>query len=724
MLSGFLFYSAIGIPVEFKDGRFWVSDQRGARMIGIGSLKFNFAGGVTLTPESMKKESDGSFLLEYRSGSNPQIHLSGTILSSGDSMCVTFVLNTPEKFNVGGAMLNLQLSRGIQKGNVEKYGIWNRCAVNPFGESYETFGVKLKRISGKNGVFYLELPGNENWSGAQSEHLSFKKIAPGKYEAGFSLYFADSGGQGFEIAAKHSKQPFGIRLFTQKRNNLWESGPIELKFAVSNVSGSERENVPVSIVVRDYDGKTVVDWKKTESFRVGERKCFTIQIPGSERNLYFAEGAVGNANGPEIFTRTNAAVLPPHEFKFREKSIFGINARMGRVFRDEQEQEVALLKRMGVRQLRGGDNRLTKKAGIESIWHMQCPKEPYNPKNPKHVAQVKRWIDGLLAAQCTIYEFGNEIGHRGTKEERHKLYDAYLSWLNALRAERERRNASFKIIYGTSAFRPELMRLIEEKGIFKLLDGFVVHPGRGYFTADEAAGGWKYLGIVQKSKKIYADYGHADKPIYLTEVYVKTKPNDGWADSYRQSGENALLTAALALAEGMAGFHLYQLHEGISFDENGIDPSNMEYHYGLLHRDNSPKPSFMGYVTAAEELDGAKFLRYVKSADKKKKLRGMEFETPHGKLAILYDRSEGTMQMKHGAFPRKKNEKFFHYEPWLDHWRVRKSHTFKTTRPVVTVVDVLGRRTEIPSENNSVTLSLSGAPVLVYGIQLQGVSEN
>ncbi len=700
----------------FEKGRLWITASDGTKVLGLGNLDVRSPKTDTARLVSVTAADENTQVLEYGFGTNANLKVSGRISESNGVYSCSYFLETPEAFQLSNARLNLQVPHGFKKGNVEKYGTWNRCAANPLGEAYETFNLKLKRVSGKKASLCFELIGDENWSGPHTEYITFKKTEDGKYESHFKLYLSVFG---FEAAAKHAGQPFAVYLDTKRRNNLWEEGPMQLRCVVGNVSGVEQKDVPVTVVVRNYDNKVVVDFKKTLTLKPGAREAFKIPIPETKRNLFFAEASVQAKDGKEIFTRTNAAILPPHEFTHRETSIFGVNARMGRVFRNEKEEEMALLKRMGMRHLRGGwNNALSRKYGIETLFHTQCPGTIYNPTNAAHVAKLRKFVEDVICQDCAVYEFGNEIAFGSDTATRHRLYDAYLSWLKALIAEREARQAKFKIIYGCSSYRPDLFNLIQEKGIWDLLDGFAVHPGRGYFTADLGGGGWRYLGMVQGSRKLLLEAGQGAKPLYLTEVYAKTMPNNNWHDSYRQAGENAVLNAAFALAENVAGFHVYQLHEGISFDENGVNPKNMEYHFGILHRDNSPKPSFMGYVTAAEELDGAKFVRYVKPEDKKDRLNGILFDTPRGKMALLYDRSEGHLQVSHAPFPRRKGEPFFHYEPWLDHWRVRKDHVFKATGKNVTVVDAIGRRTEIPAKDGHVRLNLSGAPVFVYGIDL------
>ena len=164
------------------------------------------------------------------------------------------------------------------------------------------------------------------------------------------------------------------------------------------------------------------------------------------------------------------------------------------------------------------------------------------------------------------------------------------------------------------------------------------------------------------------------------------------------------------MAEGVAAIHFYQLHDGVWHDIGGVNEKDGEYHYGLLMRDNSLKPSAMAYAAAAEALDGAKFVKYYEP--EKSKVRGMIFDTPRGKLAILYDRTEG--------YTLSKNSKNFgHPEPWVSSWKVKHDVKFPVSGESITVIDPIGRARTIPAKNGKVTLTLDGAPLMVLGLDIQ-----
>ena len=101
-----------------------------------------------------------------------------------------------------------------------------------------------------------------------------------------------------------------------------------------------------------------------------------------------------------------------------------------------------------------------------------------------------------------------------------------------------------------------------------------------------------------------------------------------------------------------------------------------------------------------------------------KKLNGFLFETPRGPLAVLWDRTEGYDLRTQGPRKRTRGERFFHFEPWLDNWRVKTSYEFAAADGVqsVEVRDVIGRKSVRTVEDDKVKLELTGSPVFVRGL--------
>ena len=685
-------WGALSVERDASSGISWICGEDGGRIVGVGRVNVK-QGGWRCDVSATEAQDKVVFCFEASGG----------------------------KSAPHGWTFRMPLGKDAEKTareKVFKIGRWRRHPAGLEAQPVETSLGKYKVVKSPHGTVMFSLPGGETWSGDNFESIDFpmSKGAPlGDVSREMSVWPMRKGEEAYECAARVNGVPFALKIGCPVRNNLYASGDAILDYAVTETAGCRMDSAALEIVVRNWDGLEAAAWSEKIRLAPFERHCGRKTVPTPGRGIYFVEMRV-ESDGQEEFTRTSFAVIPPFEFRHNSKPVFGINMRLGSVFRDEVEEEYALVKRLGMRYVRDGDNRVARRHGMEAGVLRNMPKHDFRAGSEDDAKAVSSWLDEIADSGTRLFEFGNEIGHFSNETERHVLYDRYSGWLDVIRAERERRGMDFKIMYGTSSKRPELVRLIAEKGIFGKLDAFVVHPGRLHWTPDMDGEGWKYRGLISGSKRLYAELGFPDTPVFLTETYTKSKPHSEGADSLRQTAENAVLNSVVAAAEGVAGFCAYQLHEGVSYDENGIDTNDVEYSYGILNRDNSLKPAAIGYETAAEELDGAKFVREATIPETQ--LHAFLFDTPSGPLAVLLDRTEGCDLRTQGPRLRAKGESFFHFEPWLDNWRVKTHYVFAAADGVksVEVRDVVGRTRTCPVEGGKVRLELTGSPVFMRGL--------
>ncbi|MFE9885067.1 hypothetical protein [Streptomyces scopuliridis] len=259
-------------------------------------------------------------------------------------------------------------------------------------------------------------------------------------------------------------------------------------------------------------------------------------------------------------------------------------------------------------------------------------------------------------------------------------------------------------------------------GGWDLIDAFAFHPGRGNFTPDYApppsewtqgsAGSyWNFLGALRKAREVVDAYG-GNKELWLTEAYASTKPNAWWTDTYRNAAENVLLTLALAKSEGVRGVNWYQLHDSTIHHPQEADPDNVEYHFGLMNRDTSVKPSLLAFATAARVLDRADFVRHLAFADPD--IKGLLFTTPEGPVSILWSRKDGyVLNAGHTA-----DSWYASPEPWTDPWPTKTdvvAHS-GTVNGTVRELNCIGQERTLTAAGGKVTLRLDGAPRVYYGL--------
>jgi hypothetical protein len=221
---------------------------------------------------------------------------------------------------------------------------------------------------------------------------------------------------------------------------------------------------------------------------------------------------------------------------------------------------------------------------------------------------------------------------------------------------------------------------------------------------------WNFLGAVREARRRIDEYG-GGKELWLTEAYACTRPNHWWNDTLRQAAENTLLTMALCKAEGVDGVNWYQLHDSTIHHPQEADPANPEYHFGLMHRDLSAKPSLLAFATGTRVLQDATFVRWLDFGRIDDDLRGLLFDTPDGPLSILWSRKDGYfLNADHdpdvAAYP--------HPEAWQDDWPAKTALRLRSGR--VTETDCIGRIRSLPGRHGVVELVLDGAPRIYRGL--------
>lgn len=698
----------IGYPeysVQDVNGEPVVFDYEGNPVLRIGKLIFAWSPPVA-TPVKIKRTAPDTFRINYKiDGDNTgKVAVEATLKALPDGhIRLDWLLNAPDSVKTGGVMLELLPQNGAKKSeSVFKSGLWTRDANG--GVPYEVRDGYFRCFNNGRIGLWLRLGGNANYSSSWSEHLDFQKDKDGKYRASAEFLVAPPELSGESAAALFSKRPVGLRLSTDRAFNLRESGAPELKVEITNPHSRGEKEIAFSIIGRNFDGKVVLEEKNSLTIKPLETAALTFRLPEAEREIYFVEAKVAVPGEPEIFSRTNLAILPPHEFKNLNDSKFALSA----YFMIPSEDAVyKLMRRMGVRMLRHGDNRITSKYGILSLDHAGV-----DPNDPPEVAakQIGEILARAAERQNPEIEFCNEWNMSVTGDEKRRLADHYVEVLRQFKAARDKQDPNLKIIgMGMAGADTEFLGIMAGKGAVPLMDGGIaLHPGRGNMTPDYDGDGWTYLGGIRRFRKAMDKLGI--KQLHLSEVYASTNPNDWWKDSYRHAAENVILTYAIGLAEGVESIQFYQLHDSVWHDLGGVNHKDPEYHYGLVMRDGTVKPSLLAYAAIAEALDGAKCVGYLDFGDK---VHGIGFNTPRGPLTIVYDRTDGyflTKQTKDYAAP----------EPWVETWKTRRDKTFNAVGDKVTVIDAIGRSRTVEAKNGKVTLTLSGAPLMVYGIQFQG----
>ncbi|RMB82110.1 hypothetical protein [Streptomyces shenzhenensis] len=520
-------------------------------------------------------------------------------------------------------------------------------------------------------------------------------------------------------------RPLSVDVWTDQPFNLYETAGQTMTLNAEVVNGGPAAKpVTVRWWARDFSGTEVAGGTVSRTLAAGAawQPSFAVTAPG--QGIVFTE-VQAVAGDDTALARTNLSVLPPFGYRAGADSMFGI-ANYPWLLEPSEDAVLGLLRTLGVRWIRiaydGAPGLPVAALDAAGIAHnVELSGIPVGGTAEQIAAWADTNVARALAAGAACFEVANEVNQpwmsgRGA--------DAYVR--DGLRQVTDRLTAagsSMKVMNaGLGGMDHVWTENFRAAGGWDLIDAFAFHPGRGNFTPDYApppeewtlgSNGtyWNFLGALRKARQIVQEYG-GDKEIWLTEAYAATRPNAWWTDTYRHAAENVLLTLALAKAEGVRGVNWYQLHDSTLHHPQEADPDNPEYHYGLMNRDTSAKPSLLAYATAARVLDRATFVRHLAFADAD--IKGLLFTTPDGPVSILWSRKDGyLLNADHTDDPW-----YATPEPWIDPWPTKTdvvAHS-GTVQGTVTEVDCIGRRRTLTAAGGKVTLTLDGAPRVYHGL--------
>ncbi|MGW1345111.1 hypothetical protein ACWCOV_28980 [Kribbella sp. NPDC002412] len=525
----------------------------------------------------------------------------------------------------------------------------------------------------------------------------------------------------------------GIDLWTDQPFNLWTTGGAKtVNLQVVN-AGLTARTVRVDWVVRDWNNTSTTG---TANGTVGARAVWntSFQITLGGRDVRFVEAVVYDAAAPttEIaFARTNLAVLSAFTYGDGDAGMFGM-ANFAYLERPSTAAVLDLMQLIGMRWVR------TAYRNYNNFGASPGPTvDALDAEGFAHNLQLAgelpwdggsaTWADDMVGramySGAQYYECGNELNLTASGRTPAEYVDNVLV---PLRAAMTAKGATFKVMHcGLAGFPDQWIADFGAAGGWEHVDVLAYHPGRGNYVADydpplpwSNETRWNFLGSLRKAKATAV--AHADKELWLTEAYAVTRPNRWWSDTYRHAAENVLLQLALAKVYGVRGVTWYTLNDSIQFQPMEADPDNPEYHYGLLNRDLSPKPSLLAFATVARWLDQSTWLGWAALADPQ--LFGLVFDGPGGKVNILWSRKDGYLL---NTDPDRRIPSSTEYyrtpEPWEDQWPTKTSTTLPTPAATTTVreLNCLGMDVATHQASNSqVTVTLDGAPRIFIGLAL------
>jgi hypothetical protein len=596
------------------------------------------------------------------------------------------------------------------------------------GIPYEdTMGVAHTSTWGElHGMFLLERS-KQAWTNSTWIHSPGALQADGTYVSEADFFFSSA--RPSATASIGTSRELGIEIWTDRNFNIWDAAgeTISLTALVANGGPAER-NVDLTWWVKDFNGVELTAATVTGVVAAASTWEHTFTMPAPGHGISVAEVAAVSGSD-EAFARTTLAVLTPQTYTAGSQSMFGIsNYPWLQV--PSAAAVLDLWQRVGVDRVR-----------ISYVGGPGLPPSAFDERGMSHNIELQpslvisdaaaaQWattnVATAIAAGAEYFEVGNELNRPFNTGVAAQAYidKALRPVVNAVRAS----GAPLKVLNGGLAGmdKPWVENFIAGGG-WELIDGFAYHPGRGNFTPDfDPEGGdwsagatglyWNFAGGLRQLKALMAEHG--EKEIWLTEAYACTRPNGWWNDTYRHAAENVFLTLAMAKAEGIRCVNWYQFHDSVLGNAQFADPENVEYHFGLMNRDVSAKPSLLAYATAAKTFDQATFLGWLDFDEPG--LKGLLFDTPDGEAAVMWSRADGyILNADHDNAGRY----FPAPEVWVDPWPTKTPLTVVTSGDSARQVDSIGQSTALTVNARTTTIVLDGAPRIFYGLRITGSTE-
>jgi hypothetical protein len=693
--------TSTGLKVTGSSGGVQVFDSGGTQLMSFDDFLTDIGSTSAATPTPSLVAVNGHPTIQMDYIVNPDLSITGLFTPIGDTIHIHYdVWSTNNSPQTGISSLIFQAVPGGSSKVRDNQSLWTR-STQTNGVPYEVLDLRGFRFNFPSGKYALiNLPGaNLNWSDPWFSNLPLYHVGGDHWATDADWVLLNSNTiRPTAGPALIKGRPLALDIWTAQPYNLWTNSgsslPVEIQ--VFNAQ-ADTQTVMLSWWARDYNGHVLVSSNAVQHVAAGSAWNQTLSFPAPINGILFVE-VEATTGGHSVFRRTNLAVLPPYTYGAdRSNSIFGLNGTFGL---PNTHSEKALLEQMGVRWLRNSQYSL---ADAESIGVGQRR----HTESPFTSGVVNDgWIDSELnqAAQkhAPYWEINNEMNWTSSAA-------VYVN--NILVPAKTRQQALGSevgiMIGGLAGWDPSYLQDLNDAGGWPYYDALNIHPGRGNYTPDYTGATWTFLGIVQNYRNALGTYGH--KPLYVTEAYACTHPNNYWFDTYRNAAESVILSYALAREEGVKVMDWYQLNDTVWHDVGGVNPNNAEYHYGLLNRDLSPKPSLLAYATIARALDLATFVGWL-SFDPSSNNHGLMFNSPmNGNVAVLWNRTDGyilSQNVPDYADP----------EPWIDQWPTKVNVHLPAAGSTVTVIDSIGQSTMVSATNGYADIELDGAPVMVYGL--------
>ena len=507
--------------------------------------------------------------------------------------------------------------------------------------------------------------------------------------------------------------------------------PLALIARVANVTASHQKG-RLRWSIYDYYGRRVAGGDVPLSLPAGrDRTAKLAEGVAARRGIYFLAGEVSMAGGKRRLLRATVACLPPRRIRLAETSPFGMAALScdPHTYPDQPDPEAALamMARIGVRWLRGFGFRIAADIRPDEV-----------QKARERLAQVNRWGISVhvqcghgmpedetaaevfkrdLAAALEHFKFlsryievGNEVnfGARAGDYVRLMLQPQHQA-MRGVFPEGRVMNA------GLGGVAADWWGEFVAAGGLRLVDALSVHPGH-FPRAPEFWEGWDGWVLRPQMLRVFDGVAAAPAPapeVWVTEAYSPSGPIRSLLD-LRTAADYLVREYCVLLALGVRVIEWYQFRDGTWYSA-APKPDDVEYNFGIVYADLSPKPQYVAYGVMTEQLEGAECLGRLDLSGED--LYGIRFRHRDGTFVDVLWSYRERHECDLAWWPPEQfaGKHRTPAEPWVERWKTPVEVSLPASG-AVTLTDLMGNSRRLEATDGRVRLSLTGSPVYVRGL--------
>jgi len=530
------------------------------------------------------------------------------------------------------------------------------------------------------------------------------------------------------LATEAAGRPLALSMTTDRLGNLFAPGETAaLRCAVSNVTGQSCQ-CELALDAYSYEGERLLSTSRKLELPARGREAFTEAVSPKQRGVVFIAARLAWDEG-ETIQRMTLGFLPERAVSgARPDSAFGMAAVIASPDRypDQRDLDTVLdlMQRVGVRWIRSGwfplksevtdaDEKavrgrveLLKAHGI--LPHVQLGASLPKPEEladfrQRLAASIERfkWVTPYV-------EVANELNLGGLSGA-----DYVSGMLRPIHEVMRQVFPEGKVMsMGLGGVHKDWLDSFVAAGGMELIDVLSVHPGCQPRAPEfwEGWRGWVFRSQMLDAAKAARERG--GKAVWITEAYAPTAPQRSFVD-LRTSADYLVRTYVSAAALGVQVTEWYQFQDGVWYAQRP-DPSDVEFNFGVVYTDLSPKPAYLAYGAMTEQLEGATCQgRLDLGADDLYRVRFVRDRQPVDVLWSYREKHETDLPW----WPPENYQDKTRYpgEPWVERWKAPVTVTLPAGG-TVTVIDLMGNARTAQPQAGKVELRLTGSPVYVRGL--------